>query len=68
MLASAYAQLGQLEEARAQIAEVLRLDPNLTLAKGSEFPPARIHAIPSMLSTGCARQACRSFKHLGYEV
>jgi adenylate cyclase len=33
VLASAYAQLGQVEEARAEIAEVLRIDPNITVAK-----------------------------------
>jgi adenylate cyclase len=32
-LASAYAQLGQLEEARAETAEVLRIDPSFTVAK-----------------------------------
>jgi adenylate cyclase len=32
-LASAYAQLGQLEEARAEIAEVLRIDPSITVVK-----------------------------------
>ena len=33
VLASAYAQLGQLEEARAEAAEVLRIDPSFTVAK-----------------------------------
>ena len=31
-LAATYAQLGQLEEARAEAAEVLRLQPNYTIA------------------------------------
>src|SRR5262249_40922705 len=31
MLASAYAQLGQLEEARAEVAGVLRIDPGFTI-------------------------------------
>jgi adenylate cyclase len=36
VLASAYAQLGQLEEARAEIAEVLRIDPDFTVAKSKQ--------------------------------
>ena len=36
VLASAYAQLGQLEEARAEIAEVLRIDPGFTVAKSKQ--------------------------------
>jgi adenylate cyclase len=32
-LAATYAQLGQLEEARGQAAEVLRLDPKFTICK-----------------------------------
>jgi len=35
ILACAYAQLGQLEEARAEAAEVLRIDPGFTIASES---------------------------------
>jgi adenylate cyclase len=31
LLAATYAQMGQLEEARAEVAEVMRLDPNYTI-------------------------------------
>jgi adenylate cyclase len=36
LLAAAYAQLGQLEEARAETAEVLRIDPSFTVAKSRQ--------------------------------
>jgi adenylate cyclase len=35
-LASAHAQLGQLEEARAETAELLRIDPSFTIAKSKQ--------------------------------
>ena len=36
-LATAYAQLGQLEEAKAEVAEVLRIDPGFTIEIWKRF-------------------------------
>jgi hypothetical protein len=58
LLASAYAQLGQFEEARAQIAEVLRIDPSLTVAKGKRIfapfkhPSDTEHVIDGLCKAG----------------
>jgi adenylate cyclase len=38
-LAAAYAQLGKLEEARAEAAELLRIDPKWTISKGARLLP-----------------------------
>jgi adenylate cyclase len=38
-LAAAYAQLGKLDEARAEAAEVLRIDPKWTISKGARLLP-----------------------------
>jgi adenylate cyclase len=38
-LAAAYAQLGKSNEARAEAAEVLRIDPNWTISKGARLLP-----------------------------
>jgi adenylate cyclase len=38
-LAAAYAQLGKANEARAEAAEVLRIDPNWTISKGALLLP-----------------------------
>jgi tetratricopeptide (TPR) repeat protein len=57
-LAATHAQLGQLEEARAEAAEVLRLQPNYTIAgttRSLPRPQPRDH--PPFLPT---RRACRS--------
>ena len=60
-LAATYAQLGQLEEARAEAAEVLRLEPNYTIAGTARrivaFKQPKDESISSM---GCAKRGCPS--------
>src|SRR5947208_1580042 len=53
-LAATYAQLGQLEEARAEAVQVLRIEPNLRLKrKRDDFVSSRTPATPSIIATAC---------------
>ena len=59
-LAANLAQLGQLDEARAEAAEVLRIDPKYTIAgTQGDWRSSSAPRTPSICSTACARRGCR---------
>jgi len=58
-LAAAYAQSGQLEEARKEVAEVLRSTRGSQLEAGNVLPCTRTPRMPSIISMGRARRGCR---------
>jgi adenylate cyclase len=57
-LASACALSGQLEEAKAEAAEVLRVNPGFTIEAGNLWPFTRSPGTPSIASMACARRGC----------
>jgi adenylate cyclase len=60
-LAATYAQMGQLGEARAEVAEVMRLDPNYTIG-GVARPTAAFKNAEDDKHTlmGCAKPGCQN--------
>jgi adenylate cyclase len=63
-LAATYAQLGQLEEAQAEAAEVLRIEPKYTIdGTQRRLSSFNFPRTPSIFSMTCARPGCRSGKH-----
>ncbi len=59
-LAATYAQLGNIEQARAEAAEVLRIEPEYTIeGAGAQLNPSSARKTPSTISTACAKQGCR---------
>jgi tetratricopeptide (TPR) repeat protein len=58
-LRSGYGQLGQLEEARKEAAEVLRINPGFTIEGFKHFSATRTPRTSSTVLTGCARLGCR---------
>jgi tetratricopeptide (TPR) repeat protein len=57
-LACAYAQLGQLEEARAAAAEVLRINPRFTIESSKRMLVYKDPRTSNMILMGCARRDC----------
>ena len=55
-LAVSYSALGQKEQARAEAAEVLRINPNFSLEVAKQMIPHKDRAVESALSPSCARQ------------
>ena len=55
VLAAAYSELGKDAEARAEAAEVLRLNPNFSLEVGGRGPVQRSSEVERILRR-CARQ------------
>jgi hypothetical protein len=66
-LAAAYAQLGQLAEARVEAAEVLRIEPGFTIEK---WKCTTVYKTPSISLTASAKQGCRKSEadlfHVGW--
>src|SRR5262249_33213305 len=56
-LATAYAQLGQIEEARREAAEVLRINPHFTIERHKRIAVYKDPRTSSTVSMGCARRA-----------
>jgi tetratricopeptide (TPR) repeat protein len=60
ILAATCGQLGLLEEARAEAAEVLRISPKYTIdGTQRQLAVFKVPTMPSTISKGCVRQGCR---------